>query len=147
MRKLAKLLKMWTVATAAALLLNGGQAGSAFADNAGSAEVQAMIAAQIDAFGHDDGATAYSFASPGIQTMFPSVDAFMAMVRSGYAPLYHLQQFQFSDMQIVGDKFVQNVEITAGDGTTWTAQYVLGREADGSLKIEACRLLKRGVGV
>ena len=69
------------------------------------------------------------------------------MVRGGYAPLYHLQQFQFSDLQVVGDKFVQDVEITAADGTAWTAQYILGRDDDGSLKIEGCRLLKRpGVG-
>lgn len=147
MRKLAKLLTVWTFASGAVLGLEGGLAGSARADNAGVAEVQSTISAQIEALRHDDGEKAYSFASPGIQTLFPTVDAFMAMVRGGYAPLYHLQQFQFSDLRMLGDKFIQNVEITAADGTDWTAQYTLGREADGSIKIEGCRLLKRpGVG-
>jgi len=119
----------------------------AWAEDAGTSEVRAVISGQIEAFRRDDGAKAYSFASPNIQMMFPSVDAFMAMVRTGYAPVYHPQQFQFADMTANGDRMVQTVEITAADGTAWTAEYTLAREPDGSLKIEGCRLAKRpGVG-
>jgi len=117
------------------------------AADAGAGEVQATISGQIDAFRHDDGAKAYSFAAPGIQMLFPSADAFMAMVRNGYGPVYHPRDFQFSQFQAVGDKFIQTVEVTAADGTMWTAEYTLGRQADGSLKIEACRLVQRpGIG-
>jgi hypothetical protein len=110
-------------------------------------EAQGIIAAQIDAFQHDDGAKAYSFASPDIHLMFPNPDIFMSMVRGGYAPVYHPQQFQFGSFTAGGDMLKQIVEITAADGTAWTAEYTLTRLADGSLKISGCRLTKRpGVG-
>lgn len=127
--------------------LIGGLASAARADDSRAGEVQATISAQIDAFSHDDGAKAYSLAAPGIQMMFPSPDAFMAMVKGGYAPVYHPQQFQFSDFRAEGDRLVQAVDITASDGTSWIAEYTLSRAADGSLRIEACKLSKRpGVG-
>jgi len=79
--------------------------------------------------------------------MFPSPDAFMAMVKGGYAPVYHPQQFQFSGFHADGDRLVQSVDITASDGTGWIAEYTLVRSADGSLRIEGCKLSKRpGVG-
>lgn len=141
----------WTRLFAAAVLLTAVLAvlpgGLARADDAPASEAQAVIAGQIEALRQDDGARAYSFASPNIQTMFPSVDAFMAMVRLGYAPVYHPQQFQFAGIAADGDALVQTVEITAADGTAWTAEYTLRREADGTLKIEGCRLVQRpGIG-
>lgn len=133
---------------AIAVIAIAGTAGSfAHAADAPASEVQSVISGQIDALQHDDGARAYGFASPNIQAMFPSIDAFMAMVRGGYAPVYHPQQFQFGALAQIGDRLVQTVELTAADGTAWIAEYTLGRQADGSLKIEGCRLLKRpGIG-
>ena len=117
------------------------------ATDAGATEAQGIIAGQIEAFRQDDGAKAYGFASPNIQAMFPSIDAFMAMVKGGYAPVYHPQHFQFGAQSALGDRIVQSVDITAADGTAWTAEYTLARQSDGSLKIEGCRLLKLpGVG-
>ena len=55
------------------------------------AAIQSMIANQIAAFQHDDGAGAYRFASPTIQQIFPTVDDFMAMVKNGYPPVYRPQ--------------------------------------------------------
>ena len=43
-----------------------------------------MISEQIDALRADDFATAFTFASPGIQRMFGSPARFGAMVREGY---------------------------------------------------------------
>ena len=45
--------------------------------------IRGIISSQIEAFQRDDGATAYGYASSTIQGLFPSVDQFMAMVRSG----------------------------------------------------------------
>ena len=45
--------------------------------------IHSIIQSQIDAFQQDDGAAAYGFASPTIQQIFPSVGAFMDMVRNG----------------------------------------------------------------
>jgi acyl-CoA thioesterase FadM len=130
------------------LLLTGPLASrQAVAGDPSAAEVQSVISAQIEAFRHDDGATAYSFAGSGVQALFPSVDAFMAMVRSGYAPVYRPQHFEFSQSLTAGDRFVQDVDIIAADGTAWTAEYTLARDADGHLKIEGCVLVKRpGIG-
>ena len=130
-----------------AAILTVVSGGAGFAADPGAGEVQATISGQIDAFRHDDGAKAYSYAAPSIQMMFPSVEAFMAMVKTGYAPVYHPRDFQFSRLEASGDRFVQTVEITAADGTNWTAEYTLARAADGSLKIEGCRLEQRpGIG-
>lgn len=121
--------------------------GPAHADDAVVKEVQAVISAQIDAFKHDDGAKAYSFASRDVQMMFPSIEMFMSMVKTGYAPVYHPQQFQFGPFQASGDILKQTVELTAADGTAWTAEYSLSKQVDGTLKISGCRLAKKpGIG-
>ena len=55
---------------------------------ADQAAIRSVIAAQIEAFRRDDSAAAFSFASPTIQRIFGTPDQFMAMVRSGYQPVY-----------------------------------------------------------
>lgn len=118
---------------------------TALADDSGDAK--GIITGQIEAFLRDDGATAYGFASPNIQAMFPSISDFMAMVRGGYAPVYHPQHYQFGAQSTTGDKILQSVDLIAADGTAWIAEYTLARQADGSMKIEGCRLVKlAGVG-
>ncbi len=119
----------------------------AHAADADASEVQGIISSQIDAFKKEDGAKAYSFAAPEIHLIFPSPDMFMGMVRQGYAAVYNPQQFQFGPFAVEGNFFKQLVDITAADGTGWTAEYTLSRQPDGSLKINGCRLMKRpGVG-
>jgi len=120
---------------------------TARAADAAATEVQTIISSQIDAFKHQDGAKAYSFAAPEIHLMFPDPDIFMGMVRQGYAAVYNPQQFQFGAFAAEGGVFKQQVDITAADGTGWTALYTLSRQPDGSLKINGCQLIKRpGVG-
>jgi len=46
--------------------------------------VRVLIEAQLAAFASDDANKAYSYAAPGIQTMFGSADRFLAMVRESY---------------------------------------------------------------
>ena len=133
------------ITTVALLCLSFGvaaEAGETLAKDA-----QMIISSQIDAFKHDDGPKAYSFASPDVQLLFPNVDMFMNMVRSGYAPVYHPQQFQFGPFADNDGRLQQTVEITAADGTAWTAEYFLAKAADGSLRITGCKLAKRaGIG-
>jgi len=45
-----------------------------------SAAIESVIREQLDAFGHDDGAKAWSYAAPNIQMLFPDPESFMAMV-------------------------------------------------------------------
>jgi Domain of unknown function (DUF4864) len=115
---------------------------AATADDIGAA--QSIIRAQEEAFARDDGATAYSFASPALQNYFRNPDGFMSMVRSGYAPVYRHRSFAFGEARIVDGKILQEVQIVDADGVAWDALYTLETQADGSLKISAC-ILKKAV--
>ncbi len=129
------------------LLAAFAPAPSALAADANASEVQGVISSQIDAFKHEDGAKAFSYAAPELHLVFPSSEVFMGMVRQGYPAVYSAQQFQFGPFDVQGNFFKQQVEITAADGTAWTALYTLSRQPDGSLKINGCQLVKRpGVG-
>ena len=105
---------------------------------------QSIISAQEQAFARDDAATAYSFASPTLQSYFRNPDGFMYMVRNGYAPVYRHRSFVFGEARIVDGKILQDVQIVDAAGVAWDALYTLETQADGSLKISAC-ILKKAV--
>ncbi len=66
------------------------------------------------------------------------------MVRSGYAPVYRHRSFEFGKSGVVDGKISQLVNIIDDKGESWDALYTLERQADGSLKITGCTLLKAG---
>lgn len=105
---------------------------------------QSIITAQIEAMRADDGPTAYSFASPEIQMKFPTPDSFMAMVKTGYAPVYQPRAFAFAGASVSAGVITQLVDISAADGSDWVAEYRLAAMPDGSLKIIGCQLKKPG---
>jgi Domain of unknown function (DUF4864) len=111
------------------------------------AAAQTIIRAQVDAFGRDDAATAYSYAAPPIQSMFPQADIFLGMVKQRYAPVYRHKSFEFGEARAVDGKIAQQVHIVDADGVPWEALYTLELEPDGSVKISGCVLLKTGQGV
>lgn len=117
-----------------------GSVAPAFADDLTAG--QSVIQSQEQAFSHDDAATAYAFAAPAIQSWYRSPDAFMFMVRNGYAPVYRHRSFEFGEATISDGNIVQQVHIIDADGVAWEALYTLERQADGSLKISACVLTK-----
>ena len=108
---------------------------------------QGVIRAQEQAFGRDDAAAAYSYAAPAIQQIFPQADIFMSMVQNQYAPVYRHRSFEFGAAQSAGDRIAQRVQIVDANGEAWEALYTLERQADGSLKITGCSLLKAGQSV
>jgi len=124
----------------ACLIASAGFAAGA--DDVGTA--QSIISAQEQAFAHDDAATAYGFAAPGIQSFYRSPDGFMYMVRNSYAPVYRHRSFEFGQARVVDGKILQEVQIVDADGAPWDALYTLETQADGSLKISAC-ILKKAV--
>jgi hypothetical protein len=103
---------------------------------------QSIIQSQEEAFNRDDAATAYTFAAPSIQSLYRSPEAFMYMVRNGYAPVYRHRSFEFGEARISEGKISQEVHIIDADGVAWEALYTLERQPDGSLKISACVLRK-----
>ncbi|WFS02334.1 DUF4864 domain-containing protein [Rhizobium tumorigenes] len=104
---------------------------------------QQVIEKQIQAFLHDDADAAYSFAAPGITAKFPDKDAFFAMVKKSYQPVYHPGNYAFGRSKSESDDAVlyQEVLITGSDGQDWSAIYQLARQPDGSYKINGVQIV------
>jgi hypothetical protein len=111
------------------------------------AAAQSIIRAQVDAFGRDDAATAYSYAAPAIRSMFPQADIFIGMVKQRYAPVYRHRSFEFGEAKVADGRIAQRVHIVDADGEVWEALYTLEQQPDGSVKITGCVLLKAGQAV
>ncbi|MDB5576496.1 MAG: hypothetical protein JWR80_1672 [Bradyrhizobium sp.] len=126
-------------------LLIGISAPARAADDVAAA--QQVIRSQVEAFSHDDAAAAYSHAAPAIQEILPQAEMFMAMVRGSYAPVYRHRSFEFGEARAADGKIAQRVRIVDAEGVPWEALYTLEQQADGSLKISGCTLLKAGQGV
>jgi hypothetical protein len=124
----------------ATLLVCAGPACSA--DDIAAA--QSVIRAQEQAFSRDDAIGAYSYAAPGIRQLFPEASIFMFMVQQSYAPVYRHRSFEFGEARAEGDAIAQRVSIVDENGQAWEALYTLERQADGTLKITGCTLLKAG---
>ena len=108
------------------------------------AAAQGVIRSQVEAFGRDDAAAAYSHAAPAIQEIFPQADIFMSMVRNSYAPVYRHKSFDFGEARVADGTIVQRVHIVDAEGIPWEALYTLELQPDGSVKITGCVLLKAG---
>jgi hypothetical protein len=128
-----------------AALLLGLAAPVRAADDVATA--QGIIRSQVEAFSRDDAVTAYSYASPAIQNMFPQADIFLAMVQRSYAPVYRHKSFEFGEARAMDGKIAQVVHIVDADGVPWEALYTLELEPDGNVKISGCVLRKTGQGV
>ena len=134
--RFARLIAALAVAVGLALPATAGDIGAG-----DSAAIHSIIQSQIDAFRQDDGAAAYGFASPTIQQIFPSVGAFMDMVRGGYQPVYRPQSMTFGALTDSPAGPEQKVFLVGPDGKPWVALYTLQRQPDGTWKINGCVLL------
>lgn len=111
---------------------------------AGDAEdIRAVIDGQIAAFRADDGSAAYAFAAPSIRRIFTSPESFMAMVKSGYQPVYRPQSVTYGRMMSEAGQYVQEVFVVGPDGAGYTVLYSVERQADGTLMINGCHIVGR----
>jgi hypothetical protein len=104
------------------------------------AAIHDVIRGQVDAFGRDDGGTAFGYASPAIQGMFGTPEIFMDMVRQGYRPVYRPQVFDFRELVTLHGEVTQKVHVVGPDGRPVTAYYPMVRLPDGSWRINGCFL-------
>ena len=109
---------------------------------ADKARFQDIIASQIEAFRADDGARAFSFASPTIKSKFRNPDFFMAMVRSGYPAVYRPQSVRFGEVTRDLGAPTQKVHLIGPKGGAWTALYAMQRQDDGTWKISGVVMVK-----
>jgi uncharacterized protein DUF4864 len=104
--------------------------------------IREVIQSQIDAFRHDDGATAFGYASPMIQEKFGDPGSFMAMVRSGYPQVYRPRTVEFEELSVEDLGPVQNVLVVGPDGIPVMAIYLMQRQPDGSWRINGVYLTR-----
>lgn len=102
--------------------------------------IRAVIQAQIAAFRADDGVTAFGFASPAIQHQFGNPATFLAMVKTGYMPVYRPREVRFGDLIEGQEEPVQPVLLVGPDLKVVTAFYVMQKQADGAWRIDGCVL-------
>ncbi|WP_435230351.1 DUF4864 domain-containing protein [Pseudopelagicola sp. nBUS_20] len=106
--------------------------------------IQEVISAQIEAFKQNDVETAFTFASPKIQTMFRTPENFGRMVQSGYPMVWRprdvtflrqkanngvvFQEMQFFDDAGIGHSFVYEMVVVSG---SWKINGVFKTKASG----------------
>jgi hypothetical protein len=109
-------------------------------DAADRTAIREVIARQLAAFLRDDGAEAFSYASPEIQRLFGGPEAFMAMVRDGYRPVYRPREYEFRPLDLVAGRLVQPVLVVGPDGVPVLALYFMERQPGGEWRIGGCTL-------
>jgi hypothetical protein len=109
---------------------------------ADQAAIRQVIQNQIAAFRRDDGAAAFSYASPSIRAQFGSPENFMHIVRNAYQPVYRPSSVEFGATEEVDGAPVQHVLVVAPDGGVVDALYFMVQQPDGSWLINGCVLTK-----
>lgn len=93
--------------------------------------IENTIQSQIDAFLVDDFATAFTFASPGIKTLFGSPDRFGQMVRNGFPMVWRPGEVRFLELRDIDGALWQKVMISDQSGEIHMLDYQMIRGAEG----------------
>lgn len=140
----------WRIFLASAALIVAAVAVPARAQETGQqmalpdsdrAAIREVIERQLQAFQRDDGAAAFSYAAPGIQSKFASPEAFMEMVRGGYQAVYRPRAVQFKDIVSLEGTPAQRLMVIGPDGVPMIAVYPMRRMLDGTWRIDGCVLM------
>lgn len=127
---------------ALAVALGVAQLGDARAQVAMAPEpgIENTIQSQIDAFLIDDFATAFTFASPNIKSLFGNSDRFGQMVRNGYPMVWRPGEVRFLELRDVNGALWQKVMIRDQAGGYHVLDYQMIEGAEG-WRINAVHLL------
>jgi hypothetical protein len=118
-------------------------AGSLWAEDVLPPEpaIEDTIQSQIDAFLEDDFATAFSFASPNLRTMFRTPENFGAMVRQGYPMVWRPDAVSFGDLRSISGGMYQRVIVTDEAGNPHYLDYQM-QQVDGQWRIAGVQILQ-----
>ena len=97
-----------------------GMLGSAVAQ---SADIEATISNQIEAFKMDDFAEAFTYASPNIQSLFQTPENFGRMVTQGYPMVWRPAELQYLELREVAGSLLQQVMVTDAAGNVHILEY------------------------
>lgn len=106
-----------------------------------SAEIEATIGAQIDAFKQDDVNRAFGYASPTIQNMFRTPENFGTMVQRGYPMVWRPAELRFLELREIAGATWQKVQITDAKGQVHILDYQMVAGENG-WKINGVQLLE-----
>ena len=110
------------------------------------APIQSTIQNQLTALQADDFATAFTFASPTIKSIFGTPENFGRMVSEGYPMVHRPAAVKMLELREVAGGLWQRVMITDQSGRTHLLDYQM-IEAENGWQINAVHLLKaEGVG-
>ena len=145
-RKIIPQVSVWTMVkfnliAVIVLVLSGSVTGKADQKDSAAA-MRSVIQTQLDAFARNDGVKAYAQASPNIQSIFPTTDIFMAMVRQGYSALIAPAFVSFLGVVDDSGRHVFQVLVEGRDGRRWMAFYTMVQLDDASWRIGGCFLTK-----
>jgi hypothetical protein len=135
---------MRTIVLAVCLAL---MSAPAFADEPRNPAIERTIQNQLNAFIADDFATAFTFASPTIKSMFGTPENFGAMVSQGFPMVYRPGNVQMLELREVAGNLWQRVLITDQAGSSHLLDYMMIQTPDG-WQINAVQILPAvGTGV
>ena len=130
----------WLGAIVAAALLMAGPA-SGGPEHELRRNVIAVIKSQIAAFQRDDGAMAFSYASPNVQSQFGTADAFLARFAAAYKPVYRPKSVIFLNLAFSRGRLVQRVLLQGPDDIAVVALFPMMQMNDGSWRVDGCVLV------
>lgn len=125
-----------------AALVSLALVGTAYADEPDGADAaRTVIQSQLDAFGEESVTSAYQFAAPNVQRIFPSPEIFGRMVRNGYPMVWNPSETDFLDAIPRGDMIVQRLRIIDQAGIPYIAEYMMV-QIDGEWRIAGVEINK-----
>jgi Domain of unknown function (DUF4864) len=132
----------WLVLLLVAALSAQAAGGSAKVSQRDWKAIRTVITSQLMALRADDGERALTFASPEIRKRLGNADAFLAMVKSSYYPLYRPRSTEFLEPAVIEGQTLQPLQVVAEDGTVHVAIYSMVKGADGQWKISGCQMAR-----
>ncbi|EPX86724.1 DUF4864 domain-containing protein [Salipiger mucosus] len=103
--------------------------------------IEDVIRQQMQAFSQEDVATAFGFASPGIQGMFGSAGNFGRMVREGYPMVWDNDSLRFGELREIEGGLWQQVIVTDESGALHSLDYRM-EQIDGEWRIAGVQILR-----
>ncbi len=107
--------------------------------------IRAVISAQIAAFEADDFDTAFTFASPTIQSIFGSAQNFGTMVKSGYPMVWRPDDLKFLALEERGGLLWQDVLVRDSQGALHILEYQM-QQGDSGWKINGVNIRRATSG-
>ncbi len=107
--------------------------------------IRAVISAQIAAFEMDDFDTAFTFASPTIQSIFGSAQNFGTMVKNGYPMVWRPDDLKFLALERRGGVLWQDVLVRDSRGALHILEYQM-QQGDSGWKINGVSIRRATAG-